>query len=98
MSVIRSSSQSRRESDGMSCNRQRARVWGRAKLSPIPRPSAPRPDAVLHFAERRQEEEDQRDQQNVDDEGLDEDEAQDQRAADVAGRARVARDRLGSGG
>ena len=45
-------------------------------------------------AERLDEEENQRDREHVDDERLDEHETQDQRAADVARRARVPRDRL----
>src|SRR3990172_10989835 len=62
--------------------------------APAPVKVRPMPGGPF-LGERPKEEQDQRDQQHVDDERLDQHEAQDERAADVAGRAGIAGDRLG---
>src|SRR3954465_8133154 len=52
------------------------------------------PDRTRSGGERLQEEQDQRDDEDVDREGLDQHETEQQHAADVAGGARVPRNRL----
>src|SRR5439155_4034083 len=60
--------------------------------TPVPRPTSRRP---LRRDAGEPEQQDQRDDQRIDDQRLDQDETKNQRAADVARRARVARNGFG---
>src|SRR5687767_5454674 len=100
MTVIRSRRTSMNEKRRDGTNERYRGQGGALSSSPALDLKAASPAASLlgaAAAERVEEEQDQRDQQHVDRERLDQHQTEEQRAADVADRARVSRNRLDRG-